>query len=109
MSVSKPIASPFRILLPCNFCVRTGCGSLGACPASEFSLSLVKIQARRGINHTCSSGSTCSSYVNASVREEFPSVPYSARHLNDDKCATRSGNIESYQDIYQATFEQYER
>ncbi|CAK6951969.1 hypothetical protein L3Q82_017973%2C partial [Scomber scombrus] len=49
----------------------------------------------------CSSGSTCSSYVNASVREEFPSVPHSARHLNDDKCATRSGNIESYQDIYQ--------
>lgn len=56
----------------------------------------------------CLSG-TCSSYVNASVREEFPSVPHSARRLNDDKCATRSGNIESYQDIYQVTFEQYER
>ncbi|KAF3836103.1 hypothetical protein F7725_028661 [Dissostichus mawsoni] len=71
-----------------------------------------KIQARDVINHTCSSGSTCSSYVNASAKGRgwgFPSVPYSARHLNDDKCATRSGNIESYQDIYQVTFEQYER
>ncbi|KAI3355101.1 hypothetical protein L3Q82_017973, partial [Scortum barcoo] len=56
---------------------------------------------RGAINHVRSSGSTRGSYVNASVREEFPSVPYSARHLNDDKCATRSGNIESYQDIYQ--------
>lgn len=63
----------------------------------------------RVINHMSSSGSTCSSYVNASVREEFPSVPHSARQLNDDKCAPRSGNIESYQDIYQVTFEQYER
>lgn len=29
----------------------------------------------RVINHMSSSGSTCSSYVNASVREELPSVP----------------------------------
>lgn len=96
-------------LLLCSFSVKTCCGSLNPGRAHEFSLSLVKIQAHTVINHMCSSGSTCSSYVNASVREEFPSVPYSARHLNDDKCATRSGNIESYQDIYQATFEQYER
>lgn len=33
----------------------------------------------------------------------LPAIP------NDDKCATRSENIESYQDIYQATFEQFER
>ncbi|KAG7242256.1 hypothetical protein INR49_024036, partial [Caranx melampygus] len=69
--------------------------------AHRSSLSPVQIQAHREdegggvINHMCSSASTHSSYVNASVREEFPSVPYSARHLNDDKCATRSGNIES--------------
>lgn len=69
----------------------------------------LRIQADTVINLMCTSGSTRSSYVNASAREEFPSVPYSARHPNDDKCATRSGNIESYQDIYQVTFEQYER
>lgn len=28
------------------------------------------------------------------MREEVPSVPHSARHLNHDKCATHSGNIE---------------
>ncbi|KAA8580954.1 hypothetical protein FQN60_013912 [Etheostoma spectabile] len=69
--------------------------------AHEISLSLVKIQAHGVINHMCSSGPTCGSYVNARIREEFPSVPCSARHLNDDKCASRSGNIESYQGIYQ--------
>ncbi|TWW71297.1 hypothetical protein D4764_17G0007800 [Takifugu flavidus] len=46
-------------------------------------------------------GGACSSYVNANMREEVPSVPRSARHLNDDKCAAHSGNIESYRDIYQ--------
>lgn len=72
----------------CKIC----CSSLS--PAHKFSISLVKIQAYRLINHVCSSGSSCSSYVNAMVREGFPSVPYSGRHLNDDKCTTRSGNIE---------------
>lgn len=47
--------------------------------------------------------STCGSYFNAS-EEEFPSVPYSASHFNDDKCTTASGNIENYQDIYQVRF-----
>lgn len=69
----------------------------------------VKIYADVVINHMCSSGvgegsrSTCGSYFNASTRE-FPSVPYSASHFNDDKCTTRSGNIESYKDIYQVSF-----
>ncbi|XP_035271285.1 alpha-amylase 1-like isoform X2 [Anguilla anguilla] len=58
------------------------------------------------INHMCSSEggegrhSTCGSYFNAS-KEEFPSVPFSAQDFNDQKCRTRSGNIENYQDIYQ--------
>ncbi|XP_062335950.1 pancreatic alpha-amylase-like [Osmerus eperlanus] len=66
----------------------------------------VKIYADVVINHMCASGageggrSTCGSYFNAGTRE-FPSVPYSFSHFNDDKCTTRSGNIESYQDIYQ--------
>uniref|UniRef100_A0A8C7Q4E7 Alpha-amylase n=1 Tax=Oncorhynchus mykiss TaxID=8022 RepID=A0A8C7Q4E7_ONCMY len=69
----------------------------------------VKIYADVVINHMCMSGagegegrhrSTCGSYFNASKRE-FPSVPYSASHFNDDKCTTSSRNIETYQDIYQ--------
>ncbi|XP_056155230.1 alpha-amylase-like [Lampris incognitus] len=66
----------------------------------------VKIYADVVINHMCSAGaaagsrSTCGSYFNAGAGE-FPSVPYSACHFNDDKCFTRSGNIESYQDIHQ--------
>ncbi|XP_076146302.1 alpha-amylase-like [Alosa pseudoharengus] len=66
----------------------------------------VKIYADVVINHMCSASagegrrSTCGSYFNAS-KEEFPSVPYSASHFNDDKCTTTNGNIENYQDIYQ--------
>lgn len=75
--------------------------------AHDFRLPLLNIQ--EIINHVRSSGSAWSSYVNANMREEVPSVPRSARHLNDDKCATHSGNIESYRDIYQVTFEQDER
>ncbi|XP_063062868.1 alpha-amylase-like isoform X1 [Engraulis encrasicolus] len=66
----------------------------------------VKIYADVVINHMCASSagegrrSTCGSYFNASEKE-FPSVPYSASHFNDDKCTTASGNIENYQDIYQ--------
>ncbi|XP_031439751.1 alpha-amylase-like isoform X5 [Clupea harengus] len=68
----------------------------------------VKIYADVVINHMCSASagegrrSTCGSYFNAR-EEEFPSVPYSASHFNDDKCTTASGNIENYQDIYQLT------
>uniref|UniRef100_A0AAY4D6C9 alpha-amylase n=1 Tax=Denticeps clupeoides TaxID=299321 RepID=A0AAY4D6C9_9TELE len=66
----------------------------------------VKIYADVVINHMCASSggggrrSTCGSYFNAS-KEEFPSVPYSTPHFNDDKCTSASGNIENYQDIYQ--------
>ena len=57
--------------------------------------SVVKTEACGVIDHRCSSGSAGGSYFTASVREEFPSVPYSARRLNDDICAARRGNIES--------------
>uniref|UniRef100_A0A3P8XCE6 Alpha-amylase n=1 Tax=Esox lucius TaxID=8010 RepID=A0A3P8XCE6_ESOLU len=67
----------------------------------------VKIYADVVINHMCAPDmgegrrrSTCGSFFNASKRE-FPSVPYTASHFNDDKCPTLSGNIETYQDIYQ--------
>lgn len=73
----------------------------------------VKIYADVVINHMCMSDagegegrrrSTCGSYFNASKRE-FPSVPFSASHFNDDKCTTSSRNIETYQDIYQVLFQ----
>ncbi|KAH0618361.1 hypothetical protein JD844_017485 [Phrynosoma platyrhinos] len=58
------------------------------------------------VNHMCGSGggagthSTCGSYFNAGTRD-FPAVPYSAWDFNDRKCKTYSGEIESYNDIYQ--------
>lgn len=92
-------------------CLRPGFTFLSEPPlipgaAHDFRLPLLNIQ--QIINHVRSSGSACSSYVNANMREEVPSVPRSARHLNDDKCAAHSGNIESYRDIYQVTFEQHQ-
>uniref|UniRef100_A0AAY4ALB3 alpha-amylase n=1 Tax=Denticeps clupeoides TaxID=299321 RepID=A0AAY4ALB3_9TELE len=59
------------------------------------------------INHMCGSGggagthSSCGTYFNANSKE-FPSVPYSGLDFNDGKCKTGSGNIENYNDIYQA-------
>ncbi|XP_036622621.1 pancreatic alpha-amylase-like [Trichosurus vulpecula] len=58
------------------------------------------------VNHMCGSGvsagtsSTCGSYFNPGNRD-FPEVPYSGWDFNDGKCTTWSGEIESYQDIYQ--------
>lgn len=44
--------------------------------------------------------SSCGSYFNAN-RKDFPSVPYSSWDFNDDKCKTASGEVESYNDIFQ--------
>ncbi|XP_072500261.1 alpha-amylase 1B-like isoform X2 [Notamacropus eugenii] len=58
------------------------------------------------VNHMCgkdvSAGisSTCGSYYNPGLRD-FPAVPYSGWDFNDGKCKSRSGEIESYNDIYQ--------
>lgn len=78
-------------------------------PGTSGDFRLPPLNIQQIINHMRSSGCGRSSYVNASMREEVPSVARSARHLNDDKCAARSGNIESYRDIYQVTFEQHKR
>lgn len=60
-----PRAPPAPSLLWCNFSVETFIKSRRrSC-----------LENPRVINHMSSSASTCSSYVNASVREELPSVP----------------------------------
>ncbi|XP_076834577.1 amyAc_bac_euk_AmyA and Aamy_C domain-containing protein [Brachyhypopomus gauderio] len=58
------------------------------------------------INHMCGASggkghhSSCGSYFNAE-NKDFPSVPYSYWDFNEGKCKTSSGDIESYQDIFQ--------
>nr|XP_021410410.1 pancreatic alpha-amylase [Lonchura striata domestica] len=58
------------------------------------------------INHMCGANAgagdhaTCGSYFNSKT-EDFPAVPYSSWDFNDQKCKSRSGNIENYHDISQ--------
>ncbi|XP_072276126.1 pancreatic alpha-amylase-like [Pyxicephalus adspersus] len=58
------------------------------------------------INHMCGAGigkgksSTCGSSYDTSTRE-FPAVPYSSADFNDNKCKTKSGGIENYNDANQ--------
>jgi len=62
----------------------------------------VRIYVDAIINHmgaTAGVGTAGSSF-NAGQRD-FPSVPYSRNDFNDKKCRSRSGSIESYQDINQ--------
>ncbi|KAF2973650.1 hypothetical protein EK904_010999, partial [Melospiza melodia maxima] len=66
----------------------------------------VRIYVDAVVNHMCGAAggsgthSTCGSYFNAGNRD-FPAVPYSGWDFNDGKCHTGSGEIESYNDIYQ--------
>lgn len=79
------------------------------CTEMHLLLFQVRIYVDAVVNHMCGSGggsgthSTCGSYFNAGNRD-FPAVPYSGWDFNDGKCKTRSGEIESYGDIYQVTF-----
>ncbi|NWS98905.1 AMY1 amylase, partial [Mionectes macconnelli] len=58
------------------------------------------------INHMCGANAgagnhaTCGNYFNAKT-EDFPAVPYSGSDFNDDKCKSKSGDIENYHDISQ--------
>ncbi|NP_001003729.1 AmyAc_bac_euk_AmyA and Aamy_C domain-containing protein precursor [Danio rerio] len=66
----------------------------------------VNIYADVVINHMCKSihgagtPSSCGSHFDAN-KEDFPTVPYSYLDFNDGKCKSASGQIESYNDIYQ--------
>ncbi|XP_059710394.1 pancreatic alpha-amylase-like [Haemorhous mexicanus] len=66
----------------------------------------VRIYVDAVVNHMCGAAggsgthSTCGSYFNAGNRD-FPAVPYSGWDFNDGRCHTGSGEIESYNDIYQ--------
>lgn len=68
----------------------------------------VRIYVDAVVNHMCGAAggsgthSTCGSYFNAGNRD-FPAVPYSGWDFNDGRCHTGSGEIESYNDIYQVT------
>ncbi|MGH0176911.1 UNVERIFIED_CONTAM: hypothetical protein FKN15_010521 [Acipenser sinensis] len=89
-----------------NLCSRSGTASELKDMVTRCNNVGVRIYVDAVINHmsgaTAGSGthSSCGTFFNAEARS-FPSVPYSAVDFNDGKCRSYSGDIESYNDIYQ--------